>query len=146
MRHALLFPLLLIAAPVSAQRAPDPKMPMQTPVIEAPAGGGRYTMTPTEGGFLRLDSQTGAVSLCTRREETVLCRLAADERATLEAEIEQLRRENATLKSASSRNLPSLPRLDLPSEAEMDKALGFMEGFMRRMMRVFREEAPPDKT
>ena len=146
MRHATFLPLFLAAAPLAAQPAPDPKMPMQTPVIEAPASGNRYTMTPTDGGFLRLDSQTGTVSLCTRQDAAVQCRLAADERAALEGEIDRLRRENALLKSGTARILPALPKLDLPSEADMDKALGFMEGFMRRMMRVFREDAPQDKT
>ena len=28
--------------------------------------GGRFVMTPVEGGFLRMDTLTGAVSLCQR--------------------------------------------------------------------------------
>ncbi|HLH94276.1 MAG TPA: hypothetical protein VKW08_04090 [Xanthobacteraceae bacterium] len=50
------------------------------------------------GGFLRLDSQSGQVSLCTRREAGWVCQAAPEERTALEAEIARLQAENAALK------------------------------------------------
>ena len=71
---------------------------------QAPAAGepGRYTMTPAEGGFLRLDTQAGSVSFCTVKDGQSLCRASADEKAALEAEVSRLRRENAELRSKLS--------------------------------------------
>ena len=57
-------------------------------------------MTPTQGGFLRLDKETGAVSFCTVDAGLSVCRVSADERAALENEIARLRRDNAELKTA----------------------------------------------
>ena len=57
MRAFLVFPCGLLCGALS----------LATPTRaenQAPAAGepGRYTMTPTEGGFLRLDTQAGSVS------------------------------------------------------------------------------------
>ena len=67
---------------------------------EAPPGSGdaRYSFNKTVGGFLRLDSQTGEVSLCSERTVGWTCQAAPDERAVLENEIARLRIENAMLK------------------------------------------------
>jgi hypothetical protein len=107
----------------------------------------RYSMTPADGGFLRLDRQTGAVSFCTVKDGLSLCRASADERAALEGEVSRLTRENAELKSRLA-DVPSARRNDstLPSEEEFERALSFTERFLRRMMRVFREEAPSNKS
>ena len=51
--------------------------------------GGRSVMTPVEGGFLRMDSLTGAVSLCQRTGGKWACEAVADDRRTLETEIER---------------------------------------------------------
>lgn len=118
-----IFPLL-IGAPASAGEAPG-----------APAQD-RFTFQPNPGGgYLRLDKTTGAVSYCSATGEVAVCRLGADERAALEAEIARLREENARLKTAQA---PTV----LPGEEEFEKALGFTERFLRRIMRLFREEAP----
>jgi hypothetical protein len=46
---------------------------------------GCYAMTPAEGGFLRLDTQTGSVSFCSTKDGQSVCRAGADEIAALEA-------------------------------------------------------------
>ena len=115
---------------------------------------GRYSMTPAPNGFLRMDTRTGAVSLCTLRDGHVnghvnghvTCATSADERGALEAEIARLSKENAGLRERLdeiTRRGPAARMRDaLPNEEEMNKALGFAETFMRRMMRIMREEAP----
>jgi hypothetical protein len=101
---------------------------------------GRYSMTPADGGFLRLDKATGAVAFCTAKDGLSLCRAGADERAALEAEIARLKSENTELKSRTGA-APKAPST-VPSEEEFERALSFTERFLRRMMRIFREEAP----
>lgn len=109
----------------------------ETPAIIAPESG-RFSLQPAEGGFLRLDRETGAVAYCSVKGGVSLCRLGADERAAFEAEIERLRAENARLKAAAAPAPPST----LPNEQEFEKALSFTERFLRRIMRIFKEEAP----
>ncbi len=102
-------------------------------------------MTPTQGGFLRLDKETGAVSFCTVEAGLSLCRISADERAALENEIARLRQENTELKAARGPNQPSASS-GLPTEADMERALSFTERFMRRMMRIFKDETNGEKS
>lgn len=113
---------------------------------QAPTAGEpeRYAMTPSEGGVLRLDKQTGSVSFCTVEKGQSLCRAGADEKIALEAEIARLSRENAELRNALS-GAPEAQRkggYGLPSEEEFERTLSMTERFLRRMLRVFREEAP----
>ena len=71
-RPRLLAPVVLAvlaALPASAQTRDAP---------------GRFTMQPIEGGFLRLDTQTGAVSTCRAgAENLVLCQPAQEEQPML---------------------------------------------------------------
>ncbi|GAC1339761.1 MAG: hypothetical protein NVSMB26_27680 [Beijerinckiaceae bacterium] len=137
MRPTLALILLALAAPAHAAPA-DP----------ATTENGRYSMNPAQDGFLRLDTRTGAVAMCRLVNGAPECRLAADERAALEAEIARLQAENKELRAKappgpSAANPPST----LPSDQDMDRALSFAERFMRRMMRLMREEGgAPDKT
>lgn len=131
MRRALFYGLL--AASALAVRAGA-----QTPQIVKPESE-RYALQPTEGGALRLDKETGAVSFCAVKNGVAACRLAAEERAALDAEIARLREENARLKTAAA------PKA-LPGEEEFEKALSFTERFLRRIMRLFKEETAPGGT
>ncbi|MGL4636037.1 MAG: hypothetical protein ACRCWF_08655, partial [Beijerinckiaceae bacterium] len=81
-------------------------------------------------------------SFCTRTGSDFICRSVADDRAALDEEITRLKRENESLKQAAAGKGAASPRLSLPSEEEMDKAMGMFEKMMRRMMRTFNEEAP----
>jgi hypothetical protein len=117
--------------------------------LAQPAGGenGRFSMTPTQGGFLRLDTRTGEVAMCRPAGDAVECRAAPHESSPLASEIDRLAKENAELKARLAGQAPP-PAASSPSRAreEMDRALDYAERFMRRMMRIMREEAPPDRT
>lgn len=132
---ACLAPLAVggVFAPIDGAFAEEPG------VVVAPDAE-RFALTPAEGGFMRLDKVTGAVSFCSVKDGVSVCRAGADERAALEAEIARLRLENTKLKA----QLGAAPRKPstLPSEEEFERALSFTERFMRRIMRLFREEAP----
>ena len=114
-------------------------------------GDGRYRLSPTPDGYLKLDSRSGAVSECKRGPDGYQCRLVPDEQAALQAEIDRLAKENAALRDQLAPASPRLPERPgesarpekapvLPREDEMDRALGFMEKFLRRFMSIFREE------
>jgi hypothetical protein len=118
-------------------------------VAQTSGENGRYSMTPTEGGFLRLDTRTGEVALCRPRGDTVECRVSPLEGSSLASEVDRLAKENAELKARLAGQLPPPPPAAAPpsrAQQEMDRALDYAERFMRRMMRIMREEAPPDRT
>jgi hypothetical protein len=117
----------MMLAPVAAQNA------------------GRFSFQTIEGGLMRLDSETGQISLCNRTAGDFVCRSVADDRAALDEEITRLKRENAILRgreanAGNSGAQNAQPKLTLPSEQEIDKAMGLFERLMRRMMRVMRDE------
>jgi hypothetical protein len=114
------------------------------PPIVAPEGE-RFALTPAEGGYVRLNKETGALSYCSVKDGVTVCRLGAEERAAFEAEIERLRKENAALKArAEAAPAPPTTRPNAaPTEEEFERALSFTERFLRRIMRLFREETSP---
>jgi len=112
---------------------------------------GRYSFSPMADGALRLDTRTGQVSQCSRSDAGWACRLVPDERSALETEIARLQVENATLKKELlSRGLPipgvpspsgakpEEPELKLPSDAEVNKVISFLEKVWRRLIELGR--------
>jgi hypothetical protein len=78
------------------------------------SGEGRYSFNKVADGFVRLDTQTGEVSLCSQHNVGWACTAAPEDRAVLENEIARLRAENAALKKdILSRGL-SLPPGTMP--------------------------------
>jgi len=126
---------LCVAAPAATQRSlADEAPPPDT-------ADGRYVFAKEAGGYIRLDTQTGAVSLCSQRAVGWACETAPDDRAVLENEIARLRAENAALKKdLIARGLPLPPgamaeapaaqnsqlTVQLPSDAELDRIAAFM--------------------
>ena len=104
---------------------------------------GRYSFNPVADGVLRLDTRTGQVSECSRSDAGWACKLVPDERSALETEIARLQGENAALKKELlARGPPSLgapgPELKLPSDAEVDKVISFLESAWRRLIEMGR--------
>ena len=130
---------------------------------ETPAtSGGRYTMSPVDGGFLRLDTQTGAVAMCARSGSDWACKAVEDKTATASPdELSRLERENKELRdrvksledSLETEKPPPLAegppggKLQLPTDQEVDQALDYLE----RVYKKFRDhvkdldkpQAPP---
>lgn len=109
---------------------------------------GRYAMQKTENGVARLDTQTGEVSLCLERDGTMVCRMAADERAAFEQELDLLTKRVETLEKTADTGPSSLkPRL--PSNEEIDQTMSIMERMMRSFMGIVKDldkEAPSSGT
>ncbi len=106
---------------------------------------GRFTMQPVDGGFLRLDTQTGAVAMCRPGAGgAVTCQTAEGEQ-TLAAEVARLRAENVALRAEVKRLQeiagvtpppgPPAEKFQLPSEQDVDQALDYVE----RMYKKFRD-------
>ncbi|MCB1470123.1 MAG: hypothetical protein KDK08_23945, partial [Rhizobiaceae bacterium] len=50
----------------------------------------RYRLERTDNGYVRLDTQTGDMSICEERTGQLVCRAAAEERAAFHNEIDRL--------------------------------------------------------
>ena len=118
--------------------------------------GGRYRMTPAEGGaFLRLDTQTGAMSVCQRKDGRWACEAVPDERRGLQAEIERLQSEVKRLEELlalpdpgtpdGKRAQRSGPKLSLPSEEDIDRAMDYAQRMMRKFKDRMREFKDSDR-
>jgi hypothetical protein len=112
---------------------------------------GRYSFYPVADGVLRLDTRTGQISQCSRSDAGWACKVVPDERSALETEIARLQGENATLKkellarglplpgaSGPPGAAPSEPELKLPSDADVNKVISFLEKVWRRLVEIGR--------
>jgi len=124
---------------------------------------GRYTLSPTGDGVLRLDTRTGAVSTCNNSGAGWACYAVPDERAAMDAEIGRLQAENEKLKADLAAREPTvagkidepLPKTDslkkaepkvadgerkieipLPSDRDMDRMMAFLEQAWRRLVEM----------
>ena len=108
-------------------------------------GEGRYRMEKTDGGFVRLDTATGEVSLCREQEGQIVCRMAADERAAFEKELDLLtKRVEALEKGGATGETAAKP--SLPTDEEIDRTMTIMEKMMQRFMGIVKnlEEGEED--
>ncbi|TAI60893.1 hypothetical protein [Bradyrhizobium sp. Leo170] len=125
---------------------------------------GRYALSTTADGVLRLDTRTGTVSTCNNNSGTGwACYAVPDERTAMDAEIGRLQAENETLKAELAQRDPTttgktdevLPKSDslkksepkvaeggrrieipLPSDQDMDRMMSFLERAWRRLVEM----------
>lgn len=127
---------LLLTAPAAAAAGPD--------------AAGRYTMSPTEGGFVRLDTLTGTMALCTRKDSDFSCTDMPESADANRKRMETLEAENKELKDEVKRLEETLgegagagagvpgdtPKpFAMPDEKDVDKAFDYLE----TMIKKFRE-------
>lgn len=98
----------------------------------------RYTLEKSASGFVRLDRQTGAVTLCTEADGTLTCRMAADERAAYDADLARLEKRVEALEKRVAEGTAAKSG-ELPSDAEIDRSIGIMERFMRTFFGLVQE-------
>ncbi len=98
----------------------------------------RYVMERSDNGFVRLDTFTGELSVCTINEGQLVCRMAADERRVLEEQIDALE-EKLTFMALTLEERGIEPQNNLPDEAELDRTFDVMEKLMRRFMGVIED-------
>ena len=107
----------------------------------------RYRLEKTDTGYVRMDTATGEMSLCEERSGQLVCKLAADERAAFQDEIDRLhtRLEGVEARIVKLESRPSIPETLLPSEEQFDKTMDLMEKFFHRFMGIVKE-ADPQRT
>lgn len=155
---ALMLAVTLAAGPAIAQ----------TPAAGPDDGKGRYALSPVDGGVLRLDKETGAMTLCTRKADQWVCEGVQDKatdaakggdqsNSTLEAENKALKDRikilEESLAIAGGTNKPSAPgdapqgTQQLPTEEEVDKAFDYVERIIKKFReRIQKYGTPSDPT
>jgi hypothetical protein len=149
---ALVLSVLLPAGLAQAQNVPDaPAQGRPQAGAEAPpeSEDGRYTFNRAGENYLRLDTRSGQVSLCSRRAVGWACTAVPDERAVLEGEIARLQTENGALKrELLARNLPlpegvrtdppaakdEQPKLRMPTNDDVKTVVSFLERMWRQLV------------
>lgn len=105
-------------SPHDAQPAPG------APAIIPSNPPSRFTFNRVDGGFLRLDNQTGMIAFCSPQPIGWACQAVPEDRAAIEKEIARLQDEVASLKSelaALCEPPPPRPPADLtPPQAPAD--------------------------
>jgi hypothetical protein len=135
---AVAFAAALLAAPAAADEATPPD-----------TAGGRYVFSKQADGFLRLDTQSGAVALCSQQPVGWACKAAAEDRTVLENEIARLQSENVALKQELLSHGLALPSgmapeptgaqnsdssVRLPSDADIDRVVAFFGRVWQRFV------------
>lgn len=116
----------------------------------------RFRLEKTDQGLVRIDTKTGALSLCREKDGNLVCRMAADERAAYEEELARLEKRVTALEAIAATGTAPAARPDtaLPSDAEVDRSIGIMQRFMRSFFGMVEEfkrhdtaqPVPPDRT
>jgi flagellar motility protein MotE (MotC chaperone) len=126
------------------------------PIVAVPAHANdveRYRLEKSANGYVRMDTQTGAMSICEEKEGQLVCRVAADERSAFQDEIDRLQDKVKGLDERVSKLENSLSQKlesSLPSEEDFNKTMSYMERFLRSFMGIVKdmekEEPAPQKT
>ena len=146
-----------LALPAKAQGPAQAQGQGQDSPPAAASEDSRYTFHRIRDTFVRLDGRTGQVAQCGWNTAGWSCSAVPDERTALEAEIARLQQENAALKKSlltRGIDLPGNVKADpppiakvpesesgmkIPSEAELDRAIGFMKNVWKRLVEMMVE-------
>ncbi|MCB1496680.1 MAG: hypothetical protein KDJ86_12900 [Bauldia sp.] len=106
------------------------------------AGTGRYAVEPSVDGFIRLDTETGAMSHCTRRDGVWRCESLAGDEAAVEALTDEVRALNQRVDELSERLTVlegSGPAASAPPAARQVEEPGFAELLVERLIQLVRD-------
>ncbi len=132
-------PLVAVAPPALAQAGAT----TATPGPAAPAPG--FSLQAVEGGVLKLDTRSGALSFCSAKAGAYVCEAVPEDRAALEAEISRLQARIAELEKsragvpdimappAAKEGAPDAPMTE-EARKRLDEALDVAEHAFRRFM------------
>jgi len=112
----------------------------------------RYRLEKTPDGYVRMDTRTGEMSLCTERWGELVCRMAADERTAMQDELERLQSDIDALEdrlaevkalelrvAALENSLTSRIEKTLPTEEDFNRTMSYMERFFRGFMGIVKD-------
>ena len=124
-------------------------LPLLTGAALAQQSEERYRLERTEDGYVRMDTLTGAMTLCQERGGELACRPASQTGETGSAnvaagtsgaaEIEALRQQVAELEKRVQALESNGGVLDVPLEQEFEQSLNFMERFFRRFIDIVKD-------
>jgi hypothetical protein len=103
---------------------------------------GRYRLEKTTDGYVRMDTQTGAMSKCRDQDGQLVCRMAADERTAFQDEVDRLQASVKALDQRMGRledKLSAGLETKFPSEEEFNKTMSYMERFFRGFMDIVKD-------
>lgn len=112
----------------------------------------RYRLEKTPDGYVRMDTRTGAMSICQEKWGELVCKMAADERTAVQDEIERLQSDLkaledrlGTVKALEDRvaklesSLTAKIEQSLPTEEDFNKTMSYMERFFRSFMAIVKD-------
>jgi hypothetical protein len=114
---------------------------------DTPPASGRYSMAPVDGGFLRMDTDTGTVSLCAKKASGWNCETVPDDYKAMQQENEALKRELSALRregAGPGTSAKSERKLELPSEEDIDKAISQVDKYLRKFKGLIEKYQGPD--
>ena len=103
---------------------------------------GRYRLEKSADGYIRMDTQTGAMSKCQEQNGQLVCRMAADERTAFQDQVDDLQESVKALDARVARlenSLSARVESKLPSEEEFNRTIGYMERFVRGFMGIVKD-------
>jgi cell shape-determining protein MreC len=99
----------------------------------------RYVLEKVEQGFLRLDSETGAMALCSAKAGVWECQPVKDQGLDHMAELARLKTENQQLKARLAELEKSRVQLKLPTDQEVDRMMDVFSKMFDRFLDFARE-------
>ena len=112
------------------------------------AGTDRYRLEKSPEGYVRMDMQTGAMSICREKRGELVCKAAVNERKSDQNEVERVQAELKALEkrvTSLENSLSARIEQSLPTEEDFNRTMSYMERFFRSFMgivRDFEEEKP----
>jgi hypothetical protein len=108
--------------------------------------GGRYAVQPSDDGFVRLDTQTGAVSHCGRREGVWFCDKLVEDQTALEKRVEELAARLDVLAGKVDALAAGPPAVAQPAPAPVVERTDFTTRLMHRFYALIRRMKGGDGT
>ncbi|KFB11183.1 hypothetical protein [Nitratireductor basaltis] len=108
----------------------------------------RFRLERTEDGYVRMNTQTGEMSLCREQDGRLTCAPSSEtddsSQMSLQSRLADLEKRVEKLEAEAK------PNTGLPSEEEFDQTLGMMERFFQRFIGIVKDldaetDTPPNK-
>lgn len=101
--------------------------------------GERYQMEKTAEGYVRLDKQTGQMSICNDKAGQLVCKMAADDRSAFEDEVGRMQSRLEAVEKRLAALEAGGAKSDIPTEDEFEKTMSYMQRFFRGFIDIVKE-------
>ena len=135
--------LVLVTSPFAWAHPTDADLTKHGSETDGPPVSNRFSMVPVDGGFLRMDTDTGTVSLCTKKAGAWACETVPDDYKAIQEENAALKRELGELRG-DRKTAKADRKLELPTEEEVDKAIGQFDKYLKKFKGLIEKYQSPD--